>query len=172
MMTSSSQSYQNKGKALLRAAKKGQLNDVRKNLAGGAPVEYADFKASANDHGQVVQVLLECGAAIDYTCNGKTALHAAASMNRLSAICMLIKYGANVDCTKPKNDLSVIQTRQDGQTPLYNVVNSWNSNVMAVEYLLQAGATTGIATKVTNPCLIRKTLDTRTSKQFTYVPQN
>ncbi|KAF0716658.1 hypothetical protein As57867_002717, partial [Aphanomyces stellatus] len=123
------------------------------------------YKASANDHGQVVQVLLECGAAIDYTCNGKTALHAAASTNRLSAICMLIKYGANVDCTKPKNDLSVIQTRQDGQTQLYNVVNSWNPNVMAVEYLLQAGATTGIVTKVTNPCLIRKTLDTRTSKR-------
>ncbi|KAF0696982.1 Aste57867_12313 [Aphanomyces stellatus] len=144
MMTSSSQSYQNKvsrattsgldrclqGKALLRAAKKGQLNDVRKYLAGGAPIEYADFwgetppyKASANDHGKVVQALLECGAAIDYTCADNTPLHWAVPTQSYkkdyrgngAVAKMLVVAGIRVDAVNKFSDTSLMMATESNK---------------------------------------------------------
>jgi ankyrin repeat protein len=119
---------------LIAAVEAGELPDVRKLLAEGAPANTADeasgqsvlMTAAGRGHTEIVEALLKAGAdanAVDPRA-GATALHKACQGGHLEVVRILVESGALIDH----------QTTGTGHTPLVEAI--WFKAVDIVEYLL------------------------------------
>jgi ankyrin repeat protein len=121
--------------ALIVATQKGNVDGVRRLLAGGANIEMMDGYgrplldvATAFGQTEVVKILLTAGAkANPGTANRQTALHIAAAYGKTDIVKALLAAGARVDVVD-----------QDGNTPLHIAVR--NPSGQIVKDLLDAGA--------------------------------
>nr|7TBO_A Chain A, D12 LOV2-DARPin fusion [synthetic construct]7TBO_B Chain B, D12 LOV2-DARPin fusion [synthetic construct] len=121
--------------ALLEAAKKGQIEEVRRLLELGADANGADgtgttplHLAAYSGHLEIVEVLLKHGADVDASdVFGYTPLHLAAYWGHLEIVEVLLKNGADVNAMD-----------SDGMTPLH-LAAKWGY-LEIVEVLLKHGA--------------------------------
>jgi ankyrin repeat protein len=123
-------------KALMEAAYMGKLDEVRRLVLDGTPVDVTDPEgrspfmfAAFNGHSSVVEYLLDAGAEIDAKdSNGRTALMYASSGPFAETVGLLLKRGADVN----------VQGTLEGFTPLMTA--SAEGLVDVVRLLLAAGA--------------------------------
>jgi hypothetical protein len=123
--------------AFFTAARRGDVDGIRKGLAGGLDVNLAEplygrtalMRAASFDHAPAVGALLEAGADVHATdLEGYSALHVAAAAGAVAAIPMLVKAGAGINAAR----------EPDQVTPLAIAVQS--ERVDAVRVLLAHGA--------------------------------
>jgi serine/threonine-protein phosphatase 6 regulatory ankyrin repeat subunit B len=117
-------------------AERGDLDEVRRLLDSGVPVDALDegdetalHGAAAFGHTEVLQLLLERGAAVDQTDDDQfqTALMTAAGNGHLGAVEVLLEHGA--DCNAADDY---------GETVLVRAAGSGNAQLVLA--LLAAGA--------------------------------
>jgi len=122
--------------ALMEAAYNGQLEDVRRLVLDGTPVDVIDTEkrtplmwAGFNGHAAVVEYLLDAGAEIDAKdSSGRTALMYAASGPFAETVGLLLERGAEVN----------VQGTLEGFTPLMTAAAEGLAGVVRI--LLDAGA--------------------------------
>jgi len=122
--------------ALMEAAYLGKLEEVRRLVLDGIPVDVIDAErrtplmwAAFNGHASVVDYLLDAGAEIDTKdSSGRTALMFAASGPFAETVGLLLKRGAEVN----------VQGTLEGFTPLMTAAAEGLADV--VRLLLGAGA--------------------------------
>lgn len=74
----------------------------------------------ASRHFEIVKVLIDYGAAIDYCTKEKsTPLRAACCMGHLDIVKYLIKHGANVNFTNISNNTCLMLTSSKGMCSIY-----------------------------------------------------
>ena len=121
---------------LHRAARVGDLDAARELIGRGAAVDARDAggrtaldAAALSDHIELVELLLERGAAVGLATNrgGSTVLHVAAQRGSLDLVRLLVSRGADVAA---RNDA--------GATPLHYAAQSRRTD--AARVLLDAGA--------------------------------
>jgi ankyrin repeat protein len=122
--------------ALMEAAYTGKLEEVRRLVMDGTPVDVIDAErrtplmlAGFNGHAAVVEYLLDAGAAIDAKdSSGRTALMFASSGPFAETIGLLLERGAEVN----------VQGTLEGFTPLMTAAAEGLTDVVRI--LLAAGA--------------------------------
>jgi ankyrin repeat protein len=122
--------------ALMEAAYTGQLEEVRRLVRDGTPVDVIDTEkrtplmwAGFNGHTAVAEYLLDAGAAIDAKdSSGRTALMYAASGPFVEILGLLLERGADVN----------VQGTLEGFTPLMTAAAEGLVDVVRI--LLAAGA--------------------------------
>eukprot|EP00041_Stephanoeca_diplocostata_P003320 m.2019 g.2019 ORF g.2019 m.2019 type:complete len:197 (-) comp1423_c0_seq1:140-730(-) len=123
--------------ALIKAAKKGDNENVIYHLVAGADIDFVNVRgwrwtalvyAAYKGHLETVKVLLNAGATVDtQTRDGYTALLWAAKYGRLEIVKELINAGANINTQN-----------KFGNTAL--MLAAYNGRVDLVQTLLKAGA--------------------------------
>ena len=140
--------------ALRIEARKGNLHEVRRQVAAGGDIERAGvggagplYHASLKGRTDVVRFLLESGANVQATNDwGVTALHVASGGGHLDVMHLLAKFGADLDASlwteedasDSKPDASKSK-RSRPSTPLATAANA--GNIEAVKLLIELGAT-------------------------------
>jgi ankyrin repeat protein len=122
--------------ALMEAAYMGKLDEVRRLVLDGTPVDAIDAEgrtplmfAAFNGHAAVAEYLLDAGAEIDTKdSSGRTALMYAASGPFVETVGLLLKRGAEVN----------VQGTLEGFTPLMTAAAEGLTEVVRI--LLAAGA--------------------------------
>lgn len=127
-------------RALMEAAYTGKLDEVRRLVLDGTPVDAIDEErrtplmwAAFNGHAEVAEYLLDAGAELDAKDgSGRTALMYASSGPFAKTVELLLGLGAEVD----------VQDTLEGFTPLMTAAAEGQAEV--VRLLLAAGADRGI----------------------------
>lgn len=141
--------------ALRIEARKGNLHEVRRQVAAGGDIERAGvggagplYHASLKGRTDVVLFLLESGANVQATNDsGVTALHVASGGGHLDVMRLLAKFGADLDATlsteedasDSKPDASKSKRSRRPSTPLATAAQV--GNIEAVKLLIELGAT-------------------------------
>lgn len=102
---------------------------MRRLIDDGIDPIGAFLEVAGSGNIDLVHAYLEAGVDINTIRSGKTALHHAVSSKKFSMVEYLLKHGADVEASDPELK----------RTPLFEV-NSSNSALEGLPYLLQAGA--------------------------------
>ena len=125
-----SASYAQSDNTLLKAADKGDLEQVNSILAGPNDVNQKDQRgytalmaAAAKGHLQVMEAVIERGAEINTQSNsGDTALHLATSGGYVTAVRLLLDKGANPNLRDQRGLTALEIARNSENTDIYNAI--------------------------------------------------
>ena len=127
---------------LMRAASKGQLQNVKKLINAGEDVNAANAEgdtplhyAASNGHKDILKILLQAGAAVNATDNyGETPLHDAASNGHKDILKILLQAGASVNAANAEGDTPLHWAAKGGHKDILKILIASGGDVNAITF--------------------------------------